>query len=538
MKKTLTLLASFVFLLVVSFTFTKLYAAAPTKGDDVTITLNAYFDNTNKAIGQDSIIVKYASGRQIAFGTDIEGTSGYSFAYWIVNGHVQPSLAYDHSFKATTGLELTAVFYESGVHAVVFADANGKVFKNGADYVIQYVANGGSATAPSTSGYSKPGYVVSSTPWGVSLENITSSRIAYLQYTLDNSATLNLSLTGGSSAKSSYAYNEVATITANAASQGQYFKYWEDGSQNVISIEAEYSFTMLTETSLTAVFGTLPVGDVPFVSLKNLGEVRTGYNTFVANMYIPSDYTLIEYGMLSAASGTNITFETSGVTRNQGNRLLAQTGEWIMSISTSNTVIRAYVACLDKLGNLFVAYDGVGVKSPLIIYEVYGGGGQTNAPYTYDYLVLFNLSKYDIDLTNITVQYASATGTSWNKTPALTSLTILSKKFFLIQQASGGTAGTSLPTPDAIGNVAMQASNFKYALVNSTTALSVSDPTSNPLVLDFIGTGTANASEGSVATGLVITASLKRNKLYDSNINSADFSAGTPNLQYIIDSRS
>jgi len=76
-------------------------------------------------------------------------------------------------------------------------------------------------------------------------------------------------------------------------------------------------------------------------------------------------------------------------------------------------------------------------------------------------------------------------------------------------------------------------------LVNSTTSLTGADPTGNALVLDFIGTGTANAAEGgSVATGLLITTSLKRNKLYDTNVNSVDFTAGTPNLQYVIDSRS
>ena len=44
-------------------------------------------------------------------------------------------------------------------------------------------------------------------------------------------------------------------------------------------------------------------------------------------------------------------------------------------------------------------------------------------------------------------------------------------KYFLVQEAAGAGGTTNLPTPDAMGSIAMAAGAGKVALVNSTTAL-------------------------------------------------------------------
>mgnify|MGYP003328890141 CR=1 FL=1 len=49
----------------------------------------------------------------------------------------------------------------------------------------------------------------------------------------------------------------------------------------------------------------------------------------------------------------------------------------------------------------------------LVISQVYGGGGNTGAPYTNDFVELFNPTASTVSVTGMSVQYASATGTTW-----------------------------------------------------------------------------------------------------------------------------
>ena len=53
------------------------------------------------------------------------------------------------------------------------------------------------------------------------------------------------------------------------------------------------------------------------------------------------------------------------------------------------------------------------VSTTVVISQVYGGGGNSGAPWHNDYIELFNLGGSAVDLTGWTVQYASAAGTTW-----------------------------------------------------------------------------------------------------------------------------
>ena len=44
------------------------------------------------------------------------------------------------------------------------------------------------------------------------------------------------------------------------------------------------------------------------------------------------------------------------------------------------------------------------------IFEIYGGGGNASAPFTNDYVLLFNYGSAPVSLVGYTLQYASATG--------------------------------------------------------------------------------------------------------------------------------
>jgi len=161
----------------------------------------------------------------------------------------------------------------------------------------------------------------------------------------------------------------------------------------------------------------------------------------------------------------------------------------------------------------------------IVISQVYGGGGNSGANYKNDFIELFNPTNATVDLTGWSVQYASATGTTWAVTPLNGS--IAPGHYYLVQEAAG-TAGTiSLPAPDATGSINMSGTAGKVALTNSITALTGSCPGA----IDLVGFGTtANCFEGTGATAAPsVTNSVFRanSGCTDTNNNTADFSTAS-----------
>jgi predicted extracellular nuclease len=91
------------------------------------------------------------------------------------------------------------------------------------------------------------------------------------------------------------------------------------------------------------------------------------------------------------------------------------------------------------------------VQVYVAISQVYGGGGNSGATYTNDFIELYNPGNSAVDITGWSVQYASATGTSWQVTAL--SGTIQPGNYYLIQEAAGSGGTTPLPTPDATGTI-------------------------------------------------------------------------------------
>ena len=85
----------------------------------------------------------------------------------------------------------------------------------------------------------------------------------------------------------------------------------------------------------------------------------------------------------------------------------------------------------------------------VVISQVYGGGGNSGAFYANDFIELYNRGGTTVDLTGWSVQYAAASGTSWNATPLHGQ--IPPGRYYLVQQAAGTGGGTPLPDPDATG---------------------------------------------------------------------------------------
>ncbi|WP_322792168.1 ExeM/NucH family extracellular endonuclease [Bellilinea sp.] len=163
----------------------------------------------------------------------------------------------------------------------------------------------------------------------------------------------------------------------------------------------------------------------------------------------------------------------------------------------------------------------------IIISQIYGGGGNSGAQYKNDYIELFNRGTTAVSLIGWSVQYASASGNTWQVTPL--SGVLQPGQYYLIQQASGSGGILDLPAPDAIGSIAMSATSGKVALVNSQTALSGACPASVSII-DLVGYGPANCYEGRPASSMSNTSAARRaqNGCQDSDDNLVDFSIAAP----------
>jgi uncharacterized protein len=192
----------------------------------------------------------------------------------------------------------------------------------------------------------------------------------------------------------------------------------------------------------------------------------------------------------------------------------------------------AATACASTVvaGLLTVSGGAAYAASPdVVVSQVYGGGGNTGAQYTNDFIELYNRGTSPVSVAGWTVQYASATGSTWSKT--VLSGSIGPGRYYLVEEA-GGTAGSALPTPDATGTIAMSATSAKVALVTNGTSLTCATGCDKATgVKDFVGYGSSASSSETAPTGnLSNTRAALRSGggATDTDNNSADFTLAAP----------
>ncbi|SDG30095.1 ExeM/NucH family extracellular endonuclease [Klenkia brasiliensis] len=191
-------------------------------------------------------------------------------------------------------------------------------------------------------------------------------------------------------------------------------------------------------------------------------------------------------------------------------------------------VLGVAVGALVAGGLVTTAAPAAAASPDVVINEVYGGGGNSGAVYANDFIELRNDGPTAVDLSGWSVQYASATGTSWNATP-LTG-TIPAGGTYLVQQAAGGnTALPALPSPDDTGTLAISGTAGKVALSTGTARLTCGTACAGaPGVRDLLGWGAATGGEGAPAPGTSNSTSVARTAGPDTDVNAADFAVGAP----------
>jgi hypothetical protein len=201
---------------------------------------------------------------------------------------------------------------------------------------------------------------------------------------------------------------------------------------------------------------------------------------------------------------------------------LSPTDTWTVTVtatvSETETVTPTFTSTPDLTG--------------LVISQVYGGGGNSGATYTNDFIELHNTTLAEMDISGASVQYASATGSSWQAVQL--SGTIGPGAYYLIKGGSGTNTMAALPAPDLIPaslpNLASTAG--KVALVYGSAVMPSSTCPDALRVIDLVGYGpAANCYEGSgptAATGSTTAAVRNSQGCADTNSNSADFTVMAP----------
>ena len=214
-----------------------------------------------------------------------------------------------------------------------------------------------------------------------------------------------------------------------------------------------------------------------------------------------------------------------------------------MSRLVSRLLVAVTASLLATSGLSVMPPRAAAVSTTIVISQVYGGGGNTGAQFSNDFIELFNRGAGSVSLAGWSVQYTSATGTGTfgSATNLITPLsgTIAPGQYLLVQEAAGATPAAPLPTPDVTDStpIAMAAGAGKVALVNTTTPLGCNggstpcSPAAQATIVDLIGYGNANFFEGAAAAPTLsnTTAAFRAGGgCTDTDNNGADFAAAAP----------
>jgi hypothetical protein len=190
-------------------------------------------------------------------------------------------------------------------------------------------------------------------------------------------------------------------------------------------------------------------------------------------------------------------------------------------------VLPVLAVILAVLGSAGSAHAGG--SSGMVISQVYGGGGNTGATYTHDFVELFNLGAASVSVAGWSVQYAPATGPlpTWQKVN-LPNLVVPAGGRVLVQMAAGAGGVVALPTPDVTADIAMSATAGRVVLRSDQLAC-----TGDCLAgrVDAVGHGIAVSFEGSgPAPAPSNTTAVVRRDLgcRDADDNAADFETAVP----------
>jgi hypothetical protein len=203
------------------------------------------------------------------------------------------------------------------------------------------------------------------------------------------------------------------------------------------------------------------------------------------------------------------------------------------------TGVRGIFGHLVEPPNNTATFTGKGVCEPkVVISQVYGGGGNSGAYYKNDFIELHNRSALPVSIGGWSVQYASATGNTWQVTSIPSGTQLAPGAYYLIQQAAGTGNAESLPTPSLVADppISMGALAGKVALVKDQTSQLTGECPASTNIVDFVAYGStaSNCYQTGSALNAGNNASVVRitnstgGRCVDTDNNQTDFSFASP----------
>jgi hypothetical protein len=194
-----------------------------------------------------------------------------------------------------------------------------------------------------------------------------------------------------------------------------------------------------------------------------------------------------------------------------------------MTTFTAPTFLRRTLLAT-LLGGL--AASAWAVPNNIVISQVYGAGGNAGAEWNKDFIELFNRSSQPASLGGLSVHYHSATGTGNSSFLLLPNITLQPGQYFLIT-AAGGANGADVGTPNATAPSQMNLSGNGGRVSLSTSTSSLPPAVAHPSIVEMVGYGNANVSEGGQAPAPSSSNSIQREGMgcVDTDNNGTDFVA-------------
>jgi len=227
----------------------------------------------------------------------------------------------------------------------------------------------------------------------------------------------------------------------NWNAQGQFLAWAKQWASDTVKQSADHAYSMVSITEA--------LGDDPEADTTNVSQVPPKCHPMAPPWF--SRPVLMPYRI-----GV---FGSKGVTQRMARkRPLRQWFAW-------------FVFSLVAIGS---APSAEASSAAVVISQIYGGGGNSGATLRNDFVDLFNRSDAAVSVDGWTVQYASSTGSTWERIPLTGS--IAPGGYYLVAAATGTGGTIDLPPAQASGGVNLSATSGKVALVASGTLMTGTCP--------------------------------------------------------------
>ena len=174
--------------------------------------------------------------------------------------------------------------------------------------------------------------------------------------------TVAVTVTNGTGSKE-YQVGDVVTVKANKAESGKKFSHWADENGNIKSYNANYSFFVSEDISLTAVYvddeAVVKAQGTAAISAVNVNKSSKKLS-FVSEFTVPTGCKIISAGVVAATKEPTdeLTVNTARVVRTGTTTATSYRYTWTVTTKNTSMVVyaRAYLVYEDADGNTVTVY--------------------------------------------------------------------------------------------------------------------------------------------------------------------------------------